>query len=173
MLHGVSHVISRTAVEGIALSAALFLVSFVIGAVSGNARISPTNIQPPLYYILAVNLGLCLIMLLSGLLFGIPSSALLLYNGYMLGAKFKSALIFLGLNETVMRMFPHLFTEVIAIVLAASVGTTVIIGFVKKKEVNSKDLVPIAVLAVIMTVTSSYIEVYVTHNAVILSEVVR
>ena len=72
-----------------------------------------------------------------------------------------------------MRLFPHLFSEVIAIILAASVGTTVLIDFVRKKGSNNKDLMFIALLAIVMTIISSYIEVYVTYKTAILSEVVK
>lgn len=163
---------SNTVIEGITLAAIFFLISFITGAIFGEVSISPTNIQPPLYYILAINLGCCLLTLLSGLLLGIPSTAFLLFNGYMFGTKIKSALIVLGLGEVVMRIFPHLFIEIIAMVLAASVGTTVAIGFIKRKEVNRNSLVFIAVLAVVTTVLSCFIEVYVTNKTVILSEVI-
>jgi len=108
--------VSSTVIEGMILSAIFFIMAFISGVLFGNASVSPTNIQPPLYYILAINLSCCLLTLLSGLLLGIPSTAFLMYNGYMVGAKIKSALITLGLREVVMRLFPHLFTEIIAIV---------------------------------------------------------
>lgn len=169
MRFGLSHI----ATEGIFLSASLFFLSFLAGAFFGSARILPTNTQPPIYYILAVNLGLCLLMLLSGLLFGIPSTALLIYNGYRFGTKLKSALIVLGVSETVMRLFPHIFSEIIAIVLSASVGTTVLLGFIKKESVSREDLISIAGMAVAITIISSYLEVYVTYKAAILSEVIK
>jgi len=160
-------------IEGVILSTFFFFMAFTSGVIFGNASISPTNIQPPLYFILTINLGCCLLTLLSGLLIGIPSTAFLIYNGYIVGAKVKSALITLGLGEVVMRLFPHLFTEIIAIVLSASVGTTVAIGFVKKREVNRNWLVLVAVLAIVMTTFSSFIEVYITSKAVVLSEVIK
>lgn len=162
---------SNVVMEGIILASILFFMAFITGVAFGDANIYPTNIQPPLYYILGINLGCCMLMLLSGLLLGIPSTAFLLYNGYITGAKIKTALTSLGLSEVVIRLFPHFFTEIIAIVLSASIGTSIVIGFIKKRELSRNDLILVAVFAIVMTTVSSFIEVYITNRVAILSEV--
>lgn len=114
----------------ISLAGGIYLAAAVLGAAAGThsapmtgAEIGADSITPPSPWFFFAYNGVTLLATALGFLFGgVPTVALLGYNGFLLGSAFIKTVGIVGLATTTALVVPHAVFELPAFWLAGAVG---------------------------------------------------